>query len=99
MFSSEPHIETRRVVVHGRVQGVGFRWFVIENARELGVRGTVRNRRDGAVEALFQADRPEALEELIRRVGLGPPASRVAEVEVEPLVEPPLAHEGIQVVR
>ena len=46
-------METRKCVVHGRVQGVGFRWFVTRNAKDLGVRGTVRNRPDGAVEAVL----------------------------------------------
>ena len=46
-------MDTRRCVVRGRVQGVGFRWFVTRNAEELGVRGTVRNRADGAVEMVL----------------------------------------------
>jgi acylphosphatase len=80
-------MDTRRCVVRGRVQGVGFRWFVTRNAEELGVRGTVRNRADGAVEMVLQADDPMALEALIARVRRGPPGSRVQEVECESMNE------------
>ena len=80
-------MDTRRCVVRGRVQGVGFRWFVTRNAEELGVRGTVRNRTDGAVEMVLQADDAETLEAMIDRVRRGPRGSRVQEVECEPMEE------------
>ncbi|HET6361952.1 MAG TPA: acylphosphatase [Gemmatimonadota bacterium] len=80
-------MDTRRCVVRGRVQGVGFRWFVTRNAEELGVRGTVRNRADGAVEMVLQADDPALLEAMIDRVRRGPRGSRVQEVECEPMEE------------
>jgi acylphosphatase len=48
----------RRVVVHGRVQGVGFRVFVEDTAQRVGVGGWVRNRRDGTVEAVFAGPEP-----------------------------------------
>lgn len=80
-------MDTRRCVVRGRVQGVGFRWFVTRNAEELGVRGTVRNRADGAVEMVLQADEQEALDAMIGRVRVGPPGSRVTELECEPMNE------------
>lgn len=78
-------METRRCIVRGSVQGVGFRYFVLRHARELGVRGTVRNRADGAVEAVLQASEPGALEALIDRLRHGPRASRVDAVDVESL--------------
>lgn len=78
-------METRRCVVHGRVQGVGYRFYVIRHARELDVRGTVRNRPDGAVEAVLQADSPSAIETLIGRIRRGPRASRVERIDVEAL--------------
>lgn len=78
-------METRRVVVHGRVQGVGFRWFVVRNAEALGVGGTVRNRPDGAVEAILSSADPADVESLIQRLRQGPPASRVDRVEVDPM--------------
>lgn len=78
-------METRKCVVRGRVQGVGFRWFVTRNAQDLGVRGTVRNCPDGAVEAVLQADGPEPVESLIERIRSGPPASRVEAVDCAPV--------------
>lgn len=76
-------METRRCVVRGRVQGVGFRWFVVRNAGELGVTGTVRNRADGTVEAILQSDSETPVRTLIDRIREGPPAARVEDVEVE----------------
>lgn len=71
----------KHVFISGRVQGVYFRVFVQETAREIGVRGWVRNRRDGRVEAVFEGS-PEALEKMIRRCREGPPASRVENMEL-----------------
>jgi len=80
-------MDTRRCVVRGRVQGVGFRWFVTRNAEELGVRGAVRNRADGAVEMVLQADDPASVEAMIDRVRRGPSGSRVQELECEEMEE------------
>ncbi|HKO16627.1 MAG TPA: acylphosphatase [Gemmatimonadaceae bacterium] len=68
------------LVVHGRVQGVGFRWFVLERARELGISGWVRNRADGCVE-VAASGQVEALERLRRFLQEGPPGAHVAQVE------------------
>lgn len=70
--------------VTGRVQGVGFRAYVRREARALGVDGWVRNAADGSVEAEAMAETPvlEAFEDRLRQ---GPPASRVAAVEVREL--------------
>lgn len=76
-------METRRCIVRGRVQGVGFRWFVVRNAEELGVTGTVRNRSDGTVEAVLQSDSETALESMIERIREGPSSARVEDVAVE----------------
>ncbi len=76
-------METRRCVVKGRVQGVGFRWFVVRNAGDLGVTGTVRNLADGTVEAILQSDSETPLRTLIDRIREGPPPARVENVEVE----------------
>lgn len=91
-------MESTRCVVRGRVQGVGFRWFVSRNADHLGVRGTVRNRADGAVEVVLQADEAEPMAELMERLREGPPGSRVEEVKCEPMEEAP-RYAGFQVVR
>lgn len=61
---------------------MGFRHFVVHNARELDVAGTVRNREDGAVEAVFQAADEKALDAILERLRQGPPAARVDAVEV-----------------
>ena len=91
-------METRRCVVHGRVQGVGFRWFVTRNAEVLGVRGTVRNRGDGTVEAVLQADDPGPVEALLERIRRGPAAARVDTVDSESLGAEP-RYAGFEVVR
>ena len=71
----------RRLVVEGRVQGVGFRWFVLSRAQGMGVRGWVRNLPDGAVEVvgLAAGGTMAELEALVRR---GPPGAVVKRVEV-----------------
>lgn len=70
----------RRFLVSGRVQGVGFRWFVTSLASELGLRGTVRNLRDGRVEVVA-AGTDSALAQLADALADGPPAARVEGVE------------------
>lgn len=70
------------VYISGRVQGVFFRDSTRQKARELGVRGWVKNLPDGRVEAVFEGDR-EAVEALIRWCHVGPPLARVEKVEVQ----------------
>jgi acylphosphatase len=71
----------RRVVVHGRVQGVFFRDSVRERARARDVDGWVRNRGDGAVEAVLEG-RAEAVQRVLRFFVTGPSRADVEEVEV-----------------
>jgi acylphosphatase len=71
----------RRLIVHGRVQGVFFRDTARERARAHGVAGWVRNRSDGAVEAVFEGP-DEAVERLVRFCEMGPPRASVDRVEV-----------------
>ncbi len=72
------------LMVRGRVQGVGFRWFVREEARRLGLSGWVMNRADGAVE-LAAGGPAGPLADLQRLVAEGPPSARVDElVELPP---------------
>nr|CAD1826705.1 unnamed protein product [Ananas comosus var. bracteatus] len=76
--------KTVRVVIKGRVQGVFFRDWTVENARELGLRGWVRNRRDGSVEAVFSGE-PAAVNEMVeRRCRIGPPAAAVTALNAFP---------------
>ena len=72
----------RRYLVTGRVQGVGFRWFVEREARMIGVCGWVRNRDDGAVEVLASGT-DEQLGTLYDKLREGPRAARIDEVEVD----------------
>ena len=71
----------RLVLVHGRVQGVGFRDAMIRKATVLGVRGWVRNRRDGSVEAHLQGS-ADAIDALVAWSRRGPSAARVTDVAV-----------------
>jgi acylphosphatase len=71
----------RRVVVHGYVQGVGFRYSVRERARQRGLSGWVTNRYDGAVEAVFEGDE-DAVEALIAFMRQGPRGADVDRFDV-----------------
>ena len=72
---------TRRLAIAGRVQGVGYRFYAQKKARELGLTGWVRNRRDGSVEALLQGD-SAAVDAMIAWCRRGPPSAVVAEVRI-----------------
>jgi acylphosphatase len=80
MTSPENTIQARRYVVRGRVQGVGFRWFVEREAHILGIAGWVRNNADGSVEVLAQGSRDQ-LSGLRSRLREGPRTARVDAVE------------------
>jgi acylphosphatase len=71
---------TRQIRVRGRVQGVGFRFALRDEAHRLGVAGWVRNRADGSVEALLQGE-DDAVKRLIDWALRGPPGSRVEHLE------------------
>lgn len=78
---------TKRVVISGLVQGVGYRDWLARCARELNVDGWVRNRGDRSVEALVSGE-TDAVEELLRRCRRGPRLASVSSI-VEELAEPP----------
>ena len=71
-----------RAVVRGRVQGVGFRWWVLELARSLDLVGRVSNQRDGTVLVMAEGSRA-GLDTLAERLWVGPRHAAVARVEVE----------------
>jgi len=71
-----------RAVVHGDVQGVGFRYWARRQASELGLTGYVRNRWNGTVEVVAEGHRAP-LQRLVNRLGRGPRAARVQQVSVE----------------
>ena len=70
----------KRLVIRGRVQGVGYRYAMVDAAMASGVTGWVRNRRDGSVEALVQGD-DAAVDLLIAWARRGPPLAQVHAVE------------------
>lgn len=69
--------------VHGRVQGVGYRWFIRERARHLDLAGWVRNRDDGAVE-IAASGSDDAVQTLVRVAEKGPPGAHVSGVRQLP---------------
>ncbi len=71
-----------RFLVHGRVQGVGYRYFVLRQAQALGVSGFARNRADGSVEVVAEGSE-QALADLEARLREGPAFSEVSEVDRE----------------
>lgn len=79
MSAKNTEVEARSFLVRGRVQGVGFRWFVEREAHILKIAGWVRNNPDGTVEILAMGT-PEQLAGLHGRLREGPRAARVDEV-------------------
>ncbi|MGQ0585883.1 MAG: acylphosphatase [Gammaproteobacteria bacterium] len=77
-----------RFTVSGRVQGVGFRYTAVAQARRHGVSGWIGNRADGAVEGLAGGAAPEKLEAFREWLGRGPPFARVERVEWTESAEP-----------
>ncbi len=71
----------KHLKISGRVQGVGFRYAMAEEAERLGVTGWTRNRRDGTVEAVVDGV-PEAIEAILAWARRGPPSARVTDVQV-----------------
>lgn len=75
-----------RLLIWGRVQGVGFRAFVTARAQARGLRGWVRNRRDGSVEALLIGE-ADAVVAMIEECGRGPLSARIDRVEKTPALD------------
>lgn len=71
----------KRLTISGRVQGVSFRAYAADEARRLGLRGWVRNRRDRTVEAVVEGEDP-AIAEFVRWCHEGSPAAQVTKVDV-----------------
>ena len=72
----------RRLSIHGRVQGVFFRNWAIGEAEALGIRGWIRNRTDGSVEAVAFGE-PQAVDDFIARCRQGSPSAQVERIDVE----------------
>ena len=77
-----PEAKAFRALIRGRVQGVGFRWYAIRQARHIGVRGTIANRPDGSVEVTAEGDEG-ALALFLAWLERGPPGARVYSVDTE----------------
>jgi acylphosphatase len=73
---------TKHLEIRGQVQGVGYRYSMVGEARRVGVDGWVRNRRDGSVEAMVQGPR-DAVDAIIRWARRGPAAAEVENVDVQ----------------
>jgi len=82
VFATLSPVKARRYYVRGRVQGVGFRWFVQKSADSIGVRGWTRNLDDGRVE-VYAIGSDEQLNELSGRLWKGPTTSDVRGVDEE----------------
>jgi acylphosphatase len=91
-------METIHLEVSGRVQGVGFRWFVVEKARELRLSGWVKNRLDGNVEIAAAGD-PPSLELLEAAVVAGPDGAQVKHVRKLPTIAPESLSSPFTIVR
>jgi acylphosphatase len=79
---SEKGLSCFHAIVNGHVQGVGFRYFVQDNAHPLGLKGWVRNRWDGNVEVMAEGER-HALDKLLAAIHRGPPTSVVMGVKTD----------------
>jgi len=73
-------ISTIRIVIGGRVQGVGYRAWAVSAASKMGLRGWVRNRNDGTVEAVFSGEE-DMVKAMIEACKTGPATSRVESIE------------------
>lgn len=84
---SDDEITTMRLIIVGRVQGVGFRAFAMREAQALGLKGWVRNRSDGSVEAVASGS-DQAIKDFVGKCTRGPAAARVTHIDLE-RVDPP----------
>jgi acylphosphatase len=80
-------MKAKRLIIAGRVHGVGYRDWMVDKARTLGVSGWVRNLPDGTIEALIAGD-PAAVEEIARQCRRGPRMAEVTSIQ-EDLTDPP----------
>ena len=79
-------IQAKRIIVHGMVQGVGFRYFVQQAGTEYGLTGNTRNCPDGTVEIIVEGN-SKKIADFLKKVGRGPALSSVERVEIEDIPE------------
>ena len=75
-------IETRHIKIHGKVQGVGYRFYATRVARRLGLKGWIQNLRDGSVEAMVEGE-PEKIDEWVDEIREGPRYAEVTKIDQE----------------
>ncbi len=90
MSGNKQALKAVRVQIEGRVQGVWYRGWTVQEAVRRGLRGWVRNRSDGSVEALFAGPAPD-VDAMVEACWRGPPAARVARVITTVAAEPEAA--------
>jgi acylphosphatase len=88
---------TKRYVVSGVVQDVGYRYFVRRTANRLGIDGFVRNRLDGTAEVVAQSEDEGRLAELVAALRAGPPHASVTGIEEEALDSFPARLSGFEI--
>lgn len=86
-YMNDTEITSLRLRIEGSVQAVGYRNFMIEEARKLGVDGWVRNRSDGSVEALVSGG-TKAVEALVAACAQGPEGSRIKHIDMQSVAAP-----------
>jgi acylphosphatase len=74
--------ELRRIIIHGKVQGVGYRFFATRVARRLGLKGSIQNQRDGTVEAIVEGEK-KAIDDWIDQLKEGPRYAEVTKIDQE----------------
>lgn len=74
--------ELRHIVIHGKVQGVGYRFFATRVARRIGLKGWIQNNRDGTVEAMVEGEKA-TIDEWIEELREGPRYAEVTKVDQE----------------
>jgi len=85
-----------RIIVKGRVQGIGYRWFARQAARELGITGFVRNLMNGDVEVVAQGEE-EVLNQFIQELSQGPAFAYVTDLKTEELDLPEDQYKSFEV--
>jgi len=88
---------TRRVVITGRVQGVGFRWTAATEAERIGVAGSIRNLADGTVEVVATGE-VQAVDRFTEWLRVGPQGARVDDIETEDLPDADPAPAGFRIL-
>ena len=74
--------ELRVITIHGKVQGVGYRFFATRVARRLGLKGSIQNQRDGSVEAMVEGEK-SAIDDWIEELKEGPRYAEVTRIDQE----------------